>query len=355
MRPSLANLGIAITKFIAFLISGSSSMLAESVHSVADSGNQGLLLLGGKRAKRASNASHPFGYGRERYVWAFVVSIVLFSVGGVFSIYEGVHKLQHPEPIRMAWVPITVLIVAIGLESFSLRTALHESKPHRRGMTILQFVRRSKAPELPVVLLEDIAALVGLVLALIGVGMSVITGDGIWDGIGTVAIGLLLIVVALILGVETQSLLVGEGATEDDVRAITNAAEAGEEIERVIHLKTLYLSPDEMLVAMKVAVRPTDSAAVVAEAIDAVERRVRETVPAAKVLYVEPDIYQADPQSKRSRLPPRVPGVTDAGRVLRRPVRDRRLGRRRRSRRRAGRSRVRPAPPDRLHVHHDRG
>ena len=290
----LANTGIAVTKFIAFLISGSSSMLAESVHSLADTGNQGLLLLGGKRAKKAADPSHPFGYGRERYVWAFVVAIVLFSVGGVFSIYEGVHKLQHPEPIRMAWVPIGVLLIAICLESFSLRTALHESAPQRRGISLYTFVRRSKAPELPVVLLEDIAALVGLVLALIGVGASVITGDGVWDGIGTVAIGVLLIMVALVLGVETQSLLVGEGAADSDVQAMTAAALDGTDIEKIIHMRTLYLGPDDLLVAMKVAVRGSDTAADIAASINAVEARVRAAVPAATVMYIEPDLFDAN-------------------------------------------------------------
>ena len=290
----LANTGIAITKFIAFLISGSSSMLAESVHSLADTGNQGLLLLGGKRAKKAADPSHPFGYGRERYVWAFVVAIVLFSIGGVFSIYEGVHKLEHPEPIRQAWLPIAVLLIAIGLESFSLRTALHESAPQRRGISVYTFVRRSKAPELPVVLLEDIAALAGLVLALIGVGASVITGDGVWDGIGSVAIGVLLVMVALVLGVETQSLLVGEGASETDVQAMTAAALDGHDIEQIIHMRTLYLGPDEMLVAMKVAVRGSDSAAEIAASIDAVEARVRAAVPAATALYIEPDLFDAN-------------------------------------------------------------
>ena len=290
LAAMVANLGIAITKFIAFLISGSSSMLAESVHSLADTGNQVLLLVGGKRAKRAATPDHPFGFGRERYVYAFMVAIILFSVGGVFSIYEGVHKIQHPEAIEVPWLPIAVLIVAIGLESFSLRTALHESASQRQGISILQFVRRSKSPELPVVLLEDIAALLGLVLALVGVSISVATGDGVWDGIGTVAIGILLIVVAFVLGIEVKSLLIGEGATPQDSEKIRAAVESGDEIERIIHMKTLYLGPDEMLVGMKVAVAPTTSAAEVAAAINAVEVRVRAAVPAARVLYIEPDI-----------------------------------------------------------------
>ena len=287
----LANLGIAVTKFVAYLLSGSSSMLAESVHSLADSGNQVLLLIGGKRAGRAATAEHPFGYGRERYVYAFLVSIILFSVGGVFSIYEGVHKIQHPEPIERAWIPIAVLLIAIGLESFSLRTALRESAPERTGISILQFVRRAKAPELPVVVMEDIAALVGLVLALLGVSIAVITDNGVYDGIGTVFIGLLLIVVAVILGVETKSLLIGEGASPADVALIRSVAENGTDVERIIHMKTLYLGPDELLVAMKVAVAATRTAADVAAAINAVESRVRAAVPTARVLYIEPDIF----------------------------------------------------------------
>jgi len=306
----LANFGIAVTKFIAFLISGSSSMLAESVHSLADSGNQILLLIGGKRARRAATAEHPFGYGRSRYVYAFMVSIILFSVGGVFSIYEGVHKIQHPEPIEVPWLPIAVLLIAIGLESFSLRTALHESAPERRGVSILQFVRRAKSPELPVVVLEDIAALVGLFLALVGVSVAVVTGDGIYDGIGTVFIGLLLIVVAIVLGIEVSSLLVGEGASPADDAAIRAAAVAGDDIEKLIHMKTLYLGPDEMLVGMKVAVSPTSSAASVTAAINAVEERVRAAVPIARVLYIEPDIFEPDRAAKAATTA--EAGVTEA-------------------------------------------
>jgi cation diffusion facilitator family transporter len=289
----LANTGIAVTKFIAYLVSGSSSMLAESVHSLADAGNQVLLLIGGKRAARQATPQHPFGYGRERYVYAFVVSIVLFSVGGVFSIYEGVHKLQHPEPITNPAVPITVLIVALVLESLSLRTAVIESNAVRGTQSWVQFVRRAKAPELPVVLLEDTAALVGLTLALAGVGAAVVTGDGVWDGLGTICIGLLLVVVALVLGVETKSLLLGEGASIVDVNAIYRALAPGPGIERVIHLKTLYLGPDELLVAAKVAISPRASASEVADAIDAAEARVRAAVPVARVIYLEPDLYDS--------------------------------------------------------------
>ena len=292
-----ANLGIALTKFIAWFFSGSSSMLAEGVHSLADSGNQLLLLLGGRKAKRQADKEHPFGYGRERYVYAFVVSIILFSVGGVFSLYEGFEKLAHPHPLDNWWLPVLVLLIAIGLESFSLRTAVHESRPHKKGMSWPQFVRRAKAPELPVVLLEDVAALTGLVFAFIGVGLTVLTGNGIWDAVGTLLIGALLIVVAIILGIETKSLLVGEGATDADVEAIERAVLAGDEVERIIHMKTLYLGPEELMVAAKLALPGEQRLADVAAAINLVERRIRDAVPAARVIYIEPDVW-VDPNEK---------------------------------------------------------
>ena len=286
-----ANIGIAVTKFAAFLLTSSSSMLAESIHSLADSGNQVLLLVGGRRANRDATPEHPFGYGRERYVYAFIVSVVLFSVGGLFALYEGFHKVRHPEPIdAWQWVPILVLVVAIGLESYSFRTAIHESNEVRGTLTWVQFIRRAKAPELPVVLLEDFAALIGLVLALFGVGLTLITDDGIWDGIGTIAIGLLLVCVAVVLAVETKSLLLGEGATPEAVARIEAALVADPSVQRVIHMKTMYLGPDELLVAAKIAVAPTDSAAEVARTIDAAEARIRAAEPVARMIYLEPDI-----------------------------------------------------------------
>lgn len=287
-----ANLGIAVTKFIAFVFSGSSSMLAESIHSVADSGNQVLLLVGGKHARRAADEDHPFGYGRARYLTAFIVAIVLFSVGGVFSIYEGLHKVQHPEPIDTPWLPILVLVVAIALESFSLRTALRESAPLRTGMSLAQYIRRSKAPELPVVLLEDIAALAGLILALAGVTAAIATGNGIYDGAGTILIGVLLVAIALVLGVETGSLIVGEGASPADADAIRGAIAGTVGVERVIHLRTLYLGPDELLVGAKIGVTPTAAASDIAAVIDSAELAARAAVPAAKVIFIEPDIHR---------------------------------------------------------------
>jgi cation diffusion facilitator family transporter len=269
-------------------------MLAEGVHSLADSGNQLLLLLGGRKSRRLADQEHPFGYGRERYVYAFIVSIVLFSIGGLFSLYEGWHKLADPHPLTLPLVPIVVLLVAIGLESFSLRTAIKESNPLRNGESWVKFVRHAKAPELPVVLLEDVAALIGLVLAFLGVGLTILTGDPIWDAIGTLAIGALLVLVAIVLGVETKSLLVGEGASVSDSALIEQAILAGPETRRIIHLKTLYLGPDELLVAAKLAFESTAKFADVAGAIDIVEARIRAAVPLARAIYLEPDVWIAD-------------------------------------------------------------
>ncbi|KPG82952.1 cation diffusion facilitator family transporter [Frigoribacterium sp. RIT-PI-h] len=294
-----ANLGIAVTKFIAWAFSGSSSMLAEGVHSLADSGNQVLLLLGGRKSKKAADAEHPFGYGRERYVYAFVVSIILFSVGGVFSLYEGVEKLREPHPLEVPWLPVLVLAISLALEGFSLRTAIRESRPSKGQQSWVSFVRRAKAPELPVVLLEDAAALLGLSFAMVGVVLTWITGDGVFDAIGTLAIGVLLVAVAIVLGIETKSLLVGEGASADDVAKIRAAVTGGPEVESIIHMKTLYLGPDELLVGVKVAMPGRTVLADVASAINAVESRIREAVPIARVIYVEPDVWvkpgQVDP------------------------------------------------------------
>lgn len=287
-----ANLGIAVTKFIAWSFSGSSSMLAEGVHSVADAGNQLLLLIGGRRSRRSADEDHPFGYGRERYVFAFVVSIILFSVGGVFSLLEGISKIQEPHPIDVWWLPLLVLVVAIGLESLSLRTAIKESNPLRGSQSWIQFIRHAKAPELPVVLLEDVAALLGLLLALTGVSASIITGDGLWDGIGTVLIGVLLIVVAIVLGIETSSLLVGEGAGRSDAETIKQMITSSAGVERIIHIKTLYLGPDELLVAAKIGLTGNPNLIEVKATIDAIEDRVREAVPVARVIYLEPDIWR---------------------------------------------------------------
>ena len=265
-------------------------MLAESVHSVADSGNQLLLLFGRRRARRAADGDHPFGHGRARYIYAFIVSIILFTVGGVFSVYEGISKLRAPEPLENAWIPLVVLVIAIGLESFSLRTAVRESNLVRGQQSWVQFIRRAKAPELPVVLLEDVAALLGLSFALVGVGMSVITGNVVWDAIGTIFIGVLLVIVAIVLGLEMGSLLVGEGATSADLARIEAALQQHPEVQSLVHFKTLYLGPDELMVAAKLVFAPGERIERVAAIIDEVEVLVRTAVPAARVIYIEPGL-----------------------------------------------------------------
>lgn len=288
----LANLGIAASKFVAYGLTGSASMLSEGVHSLADSGNQVLLLLGGRRASRASTATHQFGYGRVRYVYGFLVSIILFLVGGTYSLYEGIHKVQHPELLEWsgARVALAVLAVAIVLESLSLRTALGEVAHVRRGRSLWRFIREARQPELPVVVLEDIGALTGLVLALGGVVTAVVTGDGRWDGLGAVSIGVLLVVIALVLSVEMASMLVGESALAEDQAAISEALAEAPVVRRLIHLRTIYVGPDELLVAAKVAVDPSLAAAELSRGIDEAEGAVRAVVPAARYIFLEPDI-----------------------------------------------------------------
>ncbi|HNA98028.1 MAG TPA: cation diffusion facilitator family transporter [Marmoricola sp.] len=295
----LANMGIAVTKFVAFFLTGASSMLAEAIHSVADSGNQVLLLLGGRTSKREPTAQHPFGFGRERYIYAFIVSIVLFSVGGLFALYEAYHKLQHvlehPGDLgamagRWWWVPVAVLGIAIVMESLSFRTAIKESNKVRGSVSWVDFIRRAKSPELPVILLEDFAALAGLLFALFGVGLTLITQNPIFDVIGTALIGLLLVAVAVVLGVETKSLLLGESASKADQEQIATALQATEGILGIIHMKTLHLGPEELLVAAKIDVSGTETAAAVAEAIDRAEANIRAAAPTARVIYLEPDL-----------------------------------------------------------------
>ena len=285
-----ANLAIAVAKFVGFLITGSSSMLAESVHSVADSGNQALLLLGGRRAQRAASAEHPFGYGRDRYFYAFVVAMVLFSVGGLFSLYEGWHKFHEPEALTSPGVAIGILVFAIFAEGFSLRKAIKESRPLKGDDSWWGFVRHAKVPELPVVLLEDFAALVGLVLALTGVGLTVLTDEPRWDAVGTLGIGLLLLVVAVILAIEMKSLLLGEAASPKVVRRIRAAMIDDDGVLDIIHLRTMHLGPNELLVAAKVTLAPGLDVEGVARAIDDAEGRVRTAAPDARVMYLEPDL-----------------------------------------------------------------
>jgi cation diffusion facilitator family transporter len=290
----LANLGIAITKFIAFIITTSSSMLAESIHSLADTGNQGLLLLGRKGAKKPADETHPFGYGRIRYVYAFLVAVVLFTVGGLFAIYEGYEKIRHPHELESAIIAIGVLVVAIGLESFSLRTAVKETGHVKGDQSYWSFIKTSRIPELPVVLLEDVAALTGLVFALAGVGLALALDEPRFDGVGTLAIGILLVVVAVILGVQMKGMLVGESALPHEVEDIRTALQGADGVSRVIHLRTLHLGPEELLVAAKIETDRDADLAKVASIIDGAEARIREAVPSARVIFLEPDLLREE-------------------------------------------------------------
>lgn len=288
-----ANLGIAAGKFVAFAFTGSSSMLAEGVHSTADSANQVLLLVGGKRSQKPATPEHPFGHGRYRYLYAFLVAIVIFMLGGVFALYEGFEKIRHPEHVEAPGWAFAVLGLAVVLESFSLRTAVRESAHSRGDQSWPHFIRHARAPELVVVVLEDFGALVGLIFALIGVSLAVVTGNGVWDGVGTLAIGVLLVGVGVVLFTETSTMLLGEGATPSQVTLIRQALAAQDGIGRVLRLQTTHLSPDELLVAAKVSVDPEARAGDVAAAIDAAEARVRAAVPLRCVIYLEPDIDRA--------------------------------------------------------------
>ncbi|MEA2825767.1 MAG: hypothetical protein QOG43_206 [Actinomycetota bacterium] len=285
-----ANLGIAVAKFVGFLLTGASSMLAEAVHSMADTSNQGLLLLGGNRARRQADDDHPFGYGRERYFWSFVVALVIFTLGSMFALFEGEEKLRHPHQLESAPIAVAILVVAIALESYSLRTAIKESRHTKGDESWWCFIRRSKIPELPVVLLEDVGAEIGLVFALAGIGLSELTGNPRFDAVGALAIGVLLGAIAIILMIEMKGLLIGESANPE-IRAKIRAAMQGDpDVRQVIHMRTQHLGPDELLVAAKLGVSPDLAFRQVADAIDRVEASVRAAVPEARIIYIEPDV-----------------------------------------------------------------
>jgi cation diffusion facilitator family transporter len=285
----VANLGIAISKFVGFAVTGAASMLAEAIHSLADTGNQGLLFLGGARAKRKATEIHPFGYGRERYFWAFVVAVVLFSLGSLFALFEGEEKLRHPHELESVEWAVGILAVAIVLESFSFRTAIREARHVKGSESWWRFIRQSKSPELPVVLLEDLGALVGLCLALAGVGIAELTGNPRWDAVGSLAIGVLLGVIAVILAIEMKSLLIGEAASPAQLAEIERAIEAAPQVRGLIHMRTQHVGPDEVLVAAKVELDPKLTFAEVTEAVNETERVLRQAVPAARYVYLEPD------------------------------------------------------------------
>ena len=309
-----ANLGIAIAKFAAFLLTGSASMLAESVHSVADTGNETLLLIGRGRSRRARTAEHPFGFGRERYFYAFVVAVMLFTVGSVFSIYDGVHKIMSPGHLDSPVIAYAVLGLSMVLEALSLRTGIREANEVRqKGLGWRQFVHVTKSPELPVVLLEDTAALLGLVFAFLGVLLSQLTGHEQWDGAGSVGVGVLLACAAFIVGYETKSLLIGESASDETQARIVAALEGGPEKYRLIHLRTSHIGPESLLVAAKIGVAADLTAADLAAGIDAAEKRVRAAVPIAETIYLEPDIYRPGMED------PADPSVEIVQRTTRRP------------------------------------
>ncbi len=293
----LANLGIAIAKFVGFAITGSAGLLAEAIHSVADTGNQGLLMIGSRRARRQPTREHPFGYGRERYFWAFVVALVLFSLGGLFALVEGIEKLIHPHEPENLGVAILILLVAVALETFSLRTAVRESRPLKGKSSWWGFIRRTKQPELPVVLLEDTGAEIGLFFALAGILLAHFTGNARWDAVGSLAIGVLLVVIAIVLAVEMKGLLIGEAAAPDVERRIQDAMQASPEVRGLIHLRTEHLGPDDVLVAAKLDFDPLLTVGELAAVVDAAEARVRAVEPQARLIFIEADVARPDAPS----------------------------------------------------------
>jgi len=287
----LANAGIAIAKFVAYLATGSGAMLAESIHSVADTSNQALLLLGGRRAQRVADDRHQFGYGRERFFWAFVVAMILFALGGIFSIYEGISKLRDPHELESLGWAMGVLLFATVAESFAMRTAIIESRKVKGSRTWWEFIRKSRSPELPVILLEDSGALIGLLLAMIGVGLTALTGDPTWDALGTLGIGVLLVSISVVLTIEMKSLLIGEAATQEHIEAIISAVAGVTTVSRVIDLKTQHIGPDELLVAAKIEFDRGLSNVEISDAVDTVETAVRASVPLTMQIYLEPDLF----------------------------------------------------------------
>ena len=286
-----ANLLVSIAKFIGFSITGATSMLAEAIHSVADTSNQGLLLLGGKRARREATPDHPFGFGRSRYFYSFIVALVLFTLGGLFALFEGYEKLKHPDEIVRPSVAIIILVAAIIAEGYSLRTAVKAARPYKRDLSWWQFIRTARTPELPVVLLEDLGALIGLTLALGGLVTTAITGNPIWDAFGTLAIGALLVIIAIVLVIEMASLLIGEGAIAANVANIRSAINSSQGVHQIINLRTLHIGPDELLIAAKIEFDPTLSVAQVVETTNRAEAAIRNDVPSARYIYLEPDIH----------------------------------------------------------------
>jgi len=285
-----ANGGIALSKFAVFVLTGSSSLLTEAIHSTADCANQVLLFIGMKQGARPATARHPLGHGQAAFVASFLVALLLFTVGGLYSLVEGIHKIRHPEqPHHLSWA-IALLLVAIGLEGWSLRGALRAAEPERRGRPLLHYLRRSSSTELVVVLAEDIAALLGLVFALIAVLLTLVTGNPVWDGVGSVAIGLLLIAVAAFVGVEVTSLLMNEAPPIALRTAIRAAVDKDPEVEQVLNLVAVIVGSERLMVALQVKFREQASGTALVEVINALERRLHERFPQIQHLFVEPDL-----------------------------------------------------------------
>ena len=291
-----ANLGIAIIKFVGFAFTGSGAMLAEAVHSVADTGNEFLLLVGGRRARRPASEEHQFGHGRERYFWAFIVALLLFSVGALFSMFDGIEKLRDPHELESPQWAIGILLGAMVLEAWSFRTAITESRKVKGDVSWWRFIRIAKNAELPVVLLEDLAALIGLTMALSAVTAAAITDDSTYDAVGSLAIGALLGFVAVLLAIEMKSLLLGEAADPRVQRQIVDAIEGSDHVQRLIHLRTEHLGPDELLVAAKIEFDALLTIRELADVVNDVEAAVRRRVPEARVMYLEPDVLRATNQ-----------------------------------------------------------
>jgi cation diffusion facilitator family transporter len=294
----LANFGLAIAKFVGYVFTGAASLLAESVHSVADTGNQALLLWGHAASVREESESHPLGYGRERYFWAFVVSLVIFSLGSLFAIYEGVSKVIEPHALNSPQWAIGILLIGILLEGWSFRTAVIEARKVKGNASWWAFIRHSKSPELPVVVLEDLGALCGLVIALVGIALAMLTGDARFDAMGSITIGVLLGVIATILAIEMKSLLIGESAAPAHLERIRREVEALPEVRQLIHFRTQHTGPDQLLIGAKVEFDPNLDMRALSDAIDRVESRVREVLPFEVVIYVEPDIYETSQDSR---------------------------------------------------------
>jgi len=290
-----ANLGVAIAKIVGYALTGAASLLAEAVHSVADSGNQLLLFLGSARARRPASPEHPFGYAREGYFWAFVVAMVLFTLGSVFAISEGIDKLRHPHTLVSPEWAIGILLIAAMLEGFALRTAVRAARRLKGEQSWWSFIRHAKVAALPVILLEDVGALAGLLVALCCVSLAAWTGDPFWDALGSLIIGVLLGVIALLLGYEMQSLLIGESATPEVQDDIRQAIEGHEQVGCLIHIRTQHLGPDELLVGAKIALDPALRLAEAAAVIDELEREIRRRQPSARLIYLEPDVYRPPP------------------------------------------------------------